>query len=366
MHIEENGNITPCCVMPSNIYFVANGIDNYLKSDKLREIKKAFLKGEQHPYCQFCWDAEKNKVHTHRTNDNVNLNFLRKIHLRFNNVCNFKCRICNPKFSSTWAEENKKHNYFIHEYVIEKNIFESAHGIKNLILENRDTLKTINISGGEPLITKLNYEFLNFLIDNKLTHISLAYSTNLSTLDYGGVDLLSLFSNFDNVALSASIDGYGKQVEYSRAGFNWKNFIVNLNRARPYIKGLVCVVSIYSIYSIPQLQYFAAKNNFTVSYQPCLYPKFLSVQSLPKKEKLQILKFYGSVKQNTSLEDYTVLENNILKYMMRENLVTYQDIGMREMNCNQEFKNFNTILDKTREENFIEIFPQFKNSYEEI
>ena len=52
--------------------------------------------------------------------------------------------------------------------------------------------------------------------------------------------------------------------------------------------------------------------------------------------------------------------------MMRENLVTYQDIGMREMNCNQEFKNFNTILDKTREENFIEIFPQFKNWYEEI
>ena len=59
------------------------------------------------------------------------------------------------------------------------------------------------------------------LIDNKLTHISLAYSTNLSTLDYGGVDLLSLFSNFDNVALSVSVDGYGKQVEYSRAGFNW-------------------------------------------------------------------------------------------------------------------------------------------------
>lgn len=44
MHIEENGNITPCCVMPSNIHFVANGIENYQKSDKLKEIKNIFLK----------------------------------------------------------------------------------------------------------------------------------------------------------------------------------------------------------------------------------------------------------------------------------------------------------------------------------
>ena len=366
MHIEENGNITPCCVMPSNIYFVANGIDNYLKSDKLREIKKAFLNNEQHPYCQFCWDAEKNRVHSHRTNDKVNLSFLRKIHLRFNNVCNFKCRICNPKFSSTWTEENKKHKYFEDEYTVEKNIFESTQGIKDLILENRSTLKAINISGGEPLITKLNYAFLNFLIENKLTHIKLEYSTNLSTLDYNGIDLLSLFSKFDSVALSASIDGYGKHVEYSRAGFNWKNFVSNLYKARSYVKSLICVVSIYSVYSIPQLQYFAEKNNFKVSYQPCLYPQFLSAQSLLIKEKLQIVKFYDSVKIAGHLNNYTLIRENVLNYMLRQNLSTYQDIGLDEMNCNKEFKNFNTILDKTREESFTDIFPQFKDWYENI
>ena len=40
MHIEENGNITPCCVMPSNIHFVANGIKNYQNSSTLKEIKQ--------------------------------------------------------------------------------------------------------------------------------------------------------------------------------------------------------------------------------------------------------------------------------------------------------------------------------------
>ena len=66
MHIEENGNITPCCVMPSNIHFVANGIDNYFKSETLAEIKQYFSENKQHPHCQFCWDAERNGVRTQR------------------------------------------------------------------------------------------------------------------------------------------------------------------------------------------------------------------------------------------------------------------------------------------------------------
>ena len=43
LHFEDNGNITPCCVMPSNIHFVANGIDNYFKSETLAEIKQYCL-----------------------------------------------------------------------------------------------------------------------------------------------------------------------------------------------------------------------------------------------------------------------------------------------------------------------------------
>ena len=365
MHIEENGNITPCCVMPSNIHFVANGINNYQKSSKLAEIKQYFLEDKQHPYCQFCWDAERNGVRSQRDNSKPNLSQLRKIHLRFNNVCNFKCRMCNPKFSSTWAEENKIHKYFIHEYKLEKDIFESTEDLYKLILDNKDTLKQINISGGEPLITKVNYRFLKFLIDNNLTHIGVAYSTNLSQIDYNGIDLVSLFDKFKRVTLSVSVDGYGKDVEYSRHGFKWRTFVENLNKVKHLVNNLVCVVNIYSVYSIPQLQQFAEKNKKSISYQPCLYPKFLSIQSLPKKEKLQILKFYDMVKQARYIKNYSLLETNILQYMIKEQLdsYTYKNIFYK---CNVEFKKFNELLDKTRGESFIKVFPQFKNWYKEI
>ena len=365
MHIEENGNITPCCVMPSNIHFVANGIKNYQQSSKLAEIKQYFEKDKQHPYCQFCWDAERNGVRTQRDGNKSNLSQLRKIHLRFNNVCNFKCRMCNPKFSSTWAEENKIHKYFKHEYTLEKDIFESTDDLYKLILDNKNSIKQINISGGEPLITKVNYRFLKFLLDNNLTHITIAYSTNLSRIDYDGIDLISLFGKFKNIILSVSVDGYGKDVEYSRHGFKWNTFIKNLSEVRHLVSNLVCIVNIYSVYSIPQLQQFAEKNNKSISYQPCLYPKFLSIQSLPKKEKLQIVKFYDTVKQTKHIKNYSLLHKNIIQYMMKDQIDSYT-FDNNFYKCDVEFKKFNKLLDKTRGESFIATFPQFKNWYEEI
>ena len=81
-----------------------------------------------------------------------------------------------------------------------------------LILDNKNSIKQINISGGEPLISKVNYRFLNFLIDNNLTHIILAYSTNLSKIDYEGIDLVSLFEKFDNIIRFEKVKNFSKVV----------------------------------------------------------------------------------------------------------------------------------------------------------
>ena len=365
MHIEENGNITPCCVMPSNVFFVGNGIDGYKNSSKLNEIKQYFRQNKQHPYCRFCWDAERNGVRSHRATDARRTPALRKIHIRFNNICNFKCRMCNPKYSSSWAEENKKHGYFEDEYETVKDIFQTVPDLFTLILDNKDTLEQINISGGEPFIADSNLYFLDWLIENNLTHIELAYSTNLSKLSHRGRNLLPLLDKFEDVVVSVSVDGYGKAVEYSRAGFKWDVFENNLKRIKHWNFQLVCVVNIYSVYSIPQLQDFASKRGISISYQPCLYPKFLSIQSLPRKEKLQIVKFYDRVKHAGYIKNYLDLDQNIIKYMLKEQLDSYI-LDNATYECNKEFKKFNKLLDKTREESFIEVFPQFKDWYKEI
>ena len=374
--------------MPSNRYPIAKGINNYFKSDKLKEIKNSLLTGNQHPYCKSCWDAEDNNVKSHRHNKGraYSHKYIDSIHIRYNNICNFKCRICNPRFSSTWVEENKKHKYFEHEdFQIDKDIFTVEPNLQSFILKNRSTLKTINISGGEPLIADANLKFIKFLVRNNLTHITLSYSTNLSKINHRGIKILELLSKFKKVILSISVDGYGNDVEYSRFGFSWNNFIKNLKIAKANRLGinLVCVVSIYSIYSIPTLMGFAEKNKITLSCQPCFSPIFLSVQSLPVKEKDKITKFYNIIKEKNIIENFDYLQRNILDYMNREQIDSYAyrrpelkdkwtkkgEINpepLKNYICNEEFKSFNSLLDKVRSQNFIETFPQFKDWYNAI
>ena len=89
------------------------------------------MNNEKPKQCEYCWDAEANNIKSHRkTNERQGI---KQIHIRLNNVCNFKCRMCNPKFSSSWAEENKKHKYFVHDYKLEKDIFESTDDLYELI-----------------------------------------------------------------------------------------------------------------------------------------------------------------------------------------------------------------------------------------
>ena len=64
-------------------------------------------------------------------------------------------------------------------------------------------LKFINISGGEPLITDANFKLLNTLIAYDATDVILAYSTNLSNLNYKNYDLFSLWDKFKAVKLQA-------------------------------------------------------------------------------------------------------------------------------------------------------------------
>ena len=182
LHIEDNGNITPCCVMPSNRFFMGNGIKNYFSGKPLMQLKQKLIQNEKPAECEYCWKAENVNLKTHRINEKQD--GIRQIHIRLNNVCNFKCRMCNPRFSSTWEIENRKHKFFGDAFSIQKDVFDYDPKLLPFVVTaiRKMNLKFINISGGEPLITDANYKFLMYLIDHNSTNVTLAYSTNLSKL----------------------------------------------------------------------------------------------------------------------------------------------------------------------------------------
>ena len=333
--------------MPSNRFPMGSNLQEYMEGEPLKQLKKALMNGEQHTNCEYCWNNESTGLHSHRKANLVPPNKINNIHIRLSNVCNFKCRMCNPSFSTTWAIENRSHGLFIEppEKPI-KDTFKDNHYVLELV-KNRiltGELTHINISGGEPLLTQANYELLTFLIDNDCADkVYICYSTNLSKLDYKKIDLLDLWKHFKRVTLEVSCDGWGEAVEYSRTGFNRKDFLQNLKTVMGHSNITVqinCVVNIYSVWTLPDMERFREKLGLDILYAPCYLPAHTNPQRLFKEDKETLKKLYAG---NKNLEQ--VYTNFIAK---------------DEPPVPRTLVDYNITLDKYRNTNFFEVFPQYR------
>jgi len=260
--------------------------------------------------------------------------------------------MCNPSFSTTWMAENKKHNYFFtdDDFIINDSLVNQSYLFD--IIKNSN-LKHISISGGEPLISDAHYTLLTFLIENNLTNITLGYSTNLSNLDYKGIDLLSLWEKFKDINLEASVDGWGAAVEYSRTGFNRKTFLENFKRAFKYIDAINCVVNIYSVWTLPYIERFR-KYGINIVYSPCYLPRHCNPQILMREDKNKLLQLYSSYPHLLEIYKKFIDEDLPDGYTTKESI----HFTLEEMRS--EMVKYNKLLDSYRDTNFFEIFPQYR------
>jgi organic radical activating enzyme len=158
--------------------------------------------------------------------------------MRFNNLCNFKCRSCNEFFSSQIATEKIKYkddpNYTLP--------WEGTTPLTNALVKNEKAFEEIKLhyqyinkiyfAGGEPMIQQEHWEILDDLVRLDLAkNIDLTYSTNGSMLEFKGQSVLDYWKKFKKVYLQFSIDAMGKQAEYWRDGTVWEDIEANLKLA---------------------------------------------------------------------------------------------------------------------------------------
>lgn len=345
LHIEENGNVTPCCVMPSNRFYFGSGVRDYFYGDRLRKLREQFNNNERPIECEWCWETEKNNLRSHRKI--IYHKTIDQIHIRLNNICNFKCRMCNPKFSSTWAIENKKHKYFEYKFETHKDAFQHDPNLLPFITKviKGGGLRMLSVSGGEPLITSTNFKLLDHLIRHEAFDTTISYSTNLSALSYNKVDFLDLWKHFYNVQLEVSCDGWGDAVEYSRTGFKRETFFKNLIKSIDYVNTINCVVNMYSVWTLPSLLKLSKKVNKRLVLNPCFLPEFLNPQRLLREDKEELRELYSPYPELMSL--FSNYIDNDLPTMGKE-LIKY-----------------NLMLDEYRHTDFFEVFPQYRK-YKEL
>lgn len=231
---------------PSPCHLIRHGLNftpkEYLESDWLKEIKTQFVNGEVPSFCQTgCKSREDLGLKSTRgaawgffnVGDYPEIDIssytvdrptvVRRLELRSTNLCNYKCRMCNEDSSSEIAKEKKQKLIPLKfsftsdtETTIHKTKESSIVELKELAVES---LNRVCFTGGEPLLIKQYYDYMDFLVENDLNNkIKLEIYTNCSVYNPAFVDRMLKFSRVDFIM---SIDAVGKTAEYQRSGTKW-------------------------------------------------------------------------------------------------------------------------------------------------
>jgi organic radical activating enzyme len=343
-------------------------------NDSYKELRQKFLNDEIPDQCKNpCYNKEslgvttsprQNSNHTWRRYEQLQSSLTPKspiyLDFRFGNVCNFRCRTCGPMASTSWIKEakelfnNHKNAKLIDNWTNNNHLWEAL----ELIYPN---IETVYFAGGEPLVLDGHYKMLEFLISKNKTDISIDYNTNLSILKYKNYDLIDLWKKFKKVNLWVSCDGYGKVGEYIRKELVWEDFNNNIDKVKPYISNLSVVVSILSIYNLPELILWGISKNIYIYGTTLTNPSYLSCQILPEKEKKKLIKYYIKfMETNKSILNFYYISHlsNIIRFMK----ATPNNREELEL----QFKKTTSILDKNRKENFNSIVPELADWYDSI
>lgn len=369
LYAEPKGDMKPCCIadgFDDKLNLKQMSIEDAFNSPQMKQLRKDMLEGKYNKVCNVCYEREKITNHSPRISfnentlwefPNVNEDYsvesqFQHVDVRFSNLCNFKCRMCNHDFSSNWYDDffNLKPYYDKNE---RPRILKVSDNIASDLKPHLNKIKSFYFAGGEPLIMPEHYEILKHLYDNteveimfkdtdgiiehfKTRNISIHYNTNLSVIKYDEQSLIDLWKGFYRVFLSISCDGIGEVGEYQRTGFNTERFEENLKIIRKYAKpanvseplnGLLynfqyttTIMNIYHIFDF--IDYMMKKEYITSSEQIDFYyawsPLEYSINQVSNEEKEKMVKFINDNKDNYS--DKTKGElNRIIDFINSDN-----------------------------------------------
>jgi hypothetical protein len=160
----------------------------------------------------------------------------------FTNRCNMACIYCGPNFSTKWVVENEHHGVLDHHTnsvnAEKARILDSQYEerLRNfwIWLEGHYThLKIFNILGGEPFYQQETEDTIRFFYDHPNPEMNLKITSNLKVgkekFRYLIKELKKLYTGkkCKSVGIIASMDCWGKEVEYVRSGLNLKDWLEN-------------------------------------------------------------------------------------------------------------------------------------------
>ena len=419
--IRNNGDLRVCCQAnqgpdkgllrreDGSIYHASDiDINESRNSQKMKDIRKKLLENEWHEDCIRCMNEENSNIRSRFTYESENWEHIidedyirtntnpdgsidtrkfpaRHYDIRFGNKCNLKCRMCGPTDSSAWYEDNiklwgiceydesgrkmriiKKEN----KYTVKENIYEwyKSENFWNFMKNNLKVIRLVHMVGGEALLIKEHYKFLQMCIDGGFSKdIMVEYNTNGTIVTDS---LLDMWKQFKRVQIGVSIDGVGDVNDYVRypskfdkVQENLKKMCFSLSNANIWTAHTVSAINITELpdylewlnnLKIPILN--TAKGNILGVSHPLHGPKHLNIKMFPKEIKDKIKEHFDNYVFSKNEKRARAVLNKYIKFM-------YQD--QYDEKLFDKFKMVMTRLDEIRNQSLEKSIPRLYNLIKE-
>jgi MoaA/NifB/PqqE/SkfB family radical SAM enzyme len=356
-YAEPTGEMRPCCIADSfetPINLRKTKLEDAWNSEQMKALRKDMMEGKRNSACDVCYKKEDrgeesprhqfNKLHkwldTPNPKEDYSIDFkVQTADIRFSNLCNFQCRMCNHNFSSNWYDLTNK--TIPHSMEGVDKVLKVSDTIVDDFIPQIPNLKSIYFAGGEPLIMPEHFRFLKEMQklkkDDEKIPISIHYNTNLSVITYDENELIDIWKDFQRVFLSISCDGINDIGEYQRVGFDTKKFLLNLKKIREISKPALVsdtkngihynfqyTTTIFNVMHIFEFLDFMLDNGFItksshIDFYYTWYPSWISLNNIPTEEKDQIIYYLKTNLSKRNLDDKTINEiNNIITFIKSE------------------------------------------------
>jgi sulfatase maturation enzyme AslB (radical SAM superfamily) len=389
-------------------------------ADILKEVRVSMMKGEWHPECTRCKKEEESGMRSRREYENddwgkysgdISLEKMLPIteedgtldtskqdiefmDIRYGNFCNLKCRMCGPTDSHKWYDDfvkttGRTHYKDTHETIqLTKNAKGKWHTDQYDWFQDNDIYwdnfekyapdaKKLYIVGGEPLIIDEHQESLERLVaSGKAGKIQLEYNTNLTMVPDR---LVHLWEQFKQIRIGVSIDGIGDVFNYQRtpAKFDavYANMMTLQNNERINLKAwFAYTVTPMNVFHTADFMKWKLTESGLDKFNPitgprpvithhmCHSPKYYNVKVLPQYLKDQVAEHYQEHRDWVLTTDFSdKVKNNFIKVLTGiETFMMSEDYSEEWLD---HFVDQTVKLDEIRNQNILDIVPQFKSLF---
>jgi sulfatase maturation enzyme AslB (radical SAM superfamily) len=402
---REDGAVKVCCRSQPISWIQDESLEDAWNNSTMRKIRKQVLHGERPEVCKPCFDLEDQGVESLRQRHvngvipeaRINLypNAIGKLNtidytmpfefptmeIKLNNLCNLKCRMCNPLDSTSWKDWNevvpfykKENNYLVS--TIDRLVKTPGQYIRSFDDTNNwwesfekllPHFRRVEFAGGEPLMDPQHYKILDMLKPYG-NNIELKYATNGTTLGISkGRTIYDYWPHFKSIAVNVSIDGIHDVYNYIRSNGDFNQVEANIKEIQK-IPNVSRIVGAFTAQAGNMLQaaecidYFINTLGIVFYSHRVSYPNVLSAQVLPQELKTIAIDRLLDVRDRLDTFE-NIIKHPILKKITQQQIqdnINYLN-AKDESHKWQEFLEFNRRLDTTRNQSLLDAVPEFKS-----